>query len=191
MEAKKIWRTILLIGLLAFGCATVDIGFAANGPQAPANLRCEYLTNPMGIDVTHPRFSWVLEHGARGEKAQNCLPRLAVTALDQIDGNLAMAAQREGHAGKAGAKQSHGEGGEKSHRRKGAKSGRREARGEDFCRDQRRRDRVNRQRDRDLAHVTRDSEPRPQALSLPRIPHAPRSGSPARAKKHAPAHLEH
>jgi len=26
----------------------------------PANLRCEYLTNPQGIDVLHPRFSWLL-----------------------------------------------------------------------------------------------------------------------------------
>ncbi|MGC8668268.1 MAG: family 78 glycoside hydrolase catalytic domain [Chthonomonadales bacterium] len=27
----------------------------------PTDLRCEYLTSPHGIDVTHPRFSWVLQ----------------------------------------------------------------------------------------------------------------------------------
>lgn len=27
----------------------------------PVNLLCEYLTNPVGLDVEHPRFSWTLE----------------------------------------------------------------------------------------------------------------------------------
>jgi len=35
---------------------------------APSGLRCEYLTDPVGIDVPQPRFGWVLEHAARGEK---------------------------------------------------------------------------------------------------------------------------
>ena len=26
----------------------------------PVNLRCEYLINPIGIDVMNPRFSWIL-----------------------------------------------------------------------------------------------------------------------------------
>ena len=32
------------------------------------NLRCEYLTNPAGIDVVQPRLSWQLESARRGEK---------------------------------------------------------------------------------------------------------------------------
>ena len=35
---------------------------------APSNLRCEYLTSPAGIDVRQPRLSWVLQHGARGQR---------------------------------------------------------------------------------------------------------------------------
>ncbi|MFC1541015.1 glycoside hydrolase family 78 protein [Candidatus Latescibacterota bacterium] len=31
------------------------------------NLRCEYLTNPLGIDITLPRLSWVLESDTRGQ----------------------------------------------------------------------------------------------------------------------------
>ena len=31
-------------------------------------LRCEYLTNPLGIDVTRPRLSWVIESNRRGER---------------------------------------------------------------------------------------------------------------------------
>jgi alpha-L-rhamnosidase len=38
------------------------------GPQAPSHLRCEYLTDPIGIDVPAPRFYWVLEHSQRGER---------------------------------------------------------------------------------------------------------------------------
>ncbi len=37
------------------------------GPHPPHNLRCEYLENPMGIDVKKPRFSWFLEHSERGQ----------------------------------------------------------------------------------------------------------------------------
>ena len=43
-------------------------------PSAPAadptNLRCEYLANPLGIDVEKPRLSWViddLKSASRGE----------------------------------------------------------------------------------------------------------------------------
>jgi alpha-L-rhamnosidase len=38
-----------------------------SGPQAPTGLRCEYLENPMGVDVRQPRFFWVLEHSERGQ----------------------------------------------------------------------------------------------------------------------------
>ncbi|MHC4123778.1 MAG: glycoside hydrolase family 78 protein [Planctomycetota bacterium] len=31
-------------------------------------LRCEYLVNPLGIDVTKPRLSWVLQSGKKGQK---------------------------------------------------------------------------------------------------------------------------
>ena len=39
-----------------------------SGPQVPTSLRCEYLEDPMGIDVKQPRFSWVLEHTQRGQR---------------------------------------------------------------------------------------------------------------------------
>ena len=34
------------------------------------DLRCEYLTNPLGMDVQHPRFSWKLvdPDNTRGQK---------------------------------------------------------------------------------------------------------------------------
>jgi alpha-L-rhamnosidase len=37
-------------------------------PQAPVRLRCEYLQDPIGIDVRKPRFAWVPQHGGRNER---------------------------------------------------------------------------------------------------------------------------
>ncbi len=39
----------------------------ADGPLPPDNLRCEYLKNPVGIDVRQPRFAWVLKHTGRAQ----------------------------------------------------------------------------------------------------------------------------
>jgi len=41
--------------------------YGADGPLAPTDLRCEYLSNPLGIDVQKPRFSWVLQHTERAQ----------------------------------------------------------------------------------------------------------------------------
>src|ERR1017187_6480715 len=40
---------------------------AAHGAQT-VNLRCEYLTNPLGLDNPTPRLSWVIESDLRGER---------------------------------------------------------------------------------------------------------------------------
>lgn len=34
----------------------------------PTKLMCEHLTDPLGIDVSSPRLSWVLEATGRGKK---------------------------------------------------------------------------------------------------------------------------
>ena len=47
--------------------ATLLTASAAMAELAPYRLRCEYLENPMGLDVASPRLSWALEsrdHGA-------------------------------------------------------------------------------------------------------------------------------
>ena len=35
---------------------------------AVANLRCKYLENPLGIDATQPRLSWIIESDKRAQK---------------------------------------------------------------------------------------------------------------------------
>ncbi|MEO5714250.1 MAG: family 78 glycoside hydrolase catalytic domain [Luteolibacter sp.] len=54
------------------------------------NLRCEYLTDPQGIDVVQPRLSWVVESLQRGEKQMSY--QILVTSsqklLEQNQGDL-------------------------------------------------------------------------------------------------------
>ena len=38
------------------------------------SLRCEYLKNPLGIDIASPRLSWVLESEERGQKQASLFP---------------------------------------------------------------------------------------------------------------------
>ena len=35
--------------------------------QPPFDLRCEYLENPIEIDMPNPRFSWILNHEKRNQ----------------------------------------------------------------------------------------------------------------------------
>jgi alpha-L-rhamnosidase len=56
-----------VLTILSAGCALPSVR-AAEGPLPPANLRCEYLKNPLGIDVRQPRFAWVLAHTERGQR---------------------------------------------------------------------------------------------------------------------------
>src|ERR1017187_3056581 len=55
--------TIVLIASSFLGLTRT----AAAGPLAPVGLRVEHLRNPIGIDVVKPRFSWELQHTARGQ----------------------------------------------------------------------------------------------------------------------------
>ena len=46
-----------------FFCA---LAASAEPPLSVTNLRCEYKTNPIGIDIAEPRFSWELVSSQRG-----------------------------------------------------------------------------------------------------------------------------
>ena len=60
-------KALIVIGLLTF-CLSLARGLAAeSGPLPPAALRCEYLANPLGVDVKLPRFYWIPRHPGRGQ----------------------------------------------------------------------------------------------------------------------------
>ena len=47
------------------------------------NLRCEYLNNPLGIDVARPRLSWVIESTRRGAR-QTAYQVLVASSQEQL-----------------------------------------------------------------------------------------------------------
>jgi len=56
----------LLFGLLAVLTSLACSGAQAQTPLGVRNLRCEYETDPLGIDVKNPRLSWELTSTERG-----------------------------------------------------------------------------------------------------------------------------
>ena len=66
----RIDRFFIVFLALVFITGPCPTAFAQEptGPLPPHDLRCEYLKNPMGIDVEKPRFSWILSHSDRGQK---------------------------------------------------------------------------------------------------------------------------
>jgi alpha-L-rhamnosidase len=84
------FNSIFILTMITLtGLGPAPAAGAENGFSRPENPRVEYLTNPMGMDVVHPRFSWVLEHPERGE-AQSAYQILVATSprlLEQDHGD--------------------------------------------------------------------------------------------------------
>lgn len=60
------WIFVAATILISSACL-LRPAYGDEGPGRPMTLRCEYLTDPLGIDVRQPRFSWVLQHSERGQ----------------------------------------------------------------------------------------------------------------------------
>ena len=75
--------------LLTFLGWALGSALGADGPLPPQNLRCEYLSDPLGIDVRQPRFAWGLDHTARGQRqtAYQILVATQPGLLDQDKGD--------------------------------------------------------------------------------------------------------
>jgi len=80
--------TVVLIALFLFTVTFANWSHAAM--VNPANLRCEYLSDPVGMDEPRPRFSWVLESSERGEgqTAYRILVARSTAALEKDQGDL-------------------------------------------------------------------------------------------------------
>jgi len=59
---KYIFYIILIILSGLFSCQEDKHGLIY-----PAELKCEYSTNPLGVETQHPRLTWVLESGERNQ----------------------------------------------------------------------------------------------------------------------------
>jgi alpha-L-rhamnosidase len=93
MNRIKLILTIFIVFLLLSspGCTEQGKGGKAQAFDiAVVNLRCEYLANPMGIDITKPRLSWILKSGQRSsmQSAYHILVASSVQTLEQNKGDL-------------------------------------------------------------------------------------------------------
>ncbi|MEC3881652.1 family 78 glycoside hydrolase catalytic domain [Parapedobacter sp. 10938] len=60
---SNLYKFVASIGYFVFFSTSL---FA--NPISVASLTCEYRVNPLGIDVTNPRFSWILSSDERGQR---------------------------------------------------------------------------------------------------------------------------
>lgn len=63
-------NSCLLYAALVGACAATTVTPACALPAsiAPAQLHCEYATNPLGIDSAHPRLSWICAETQKGDR---------------------------------------------------------------------------------------------------------------------------
>ena len=82
-------RTSTII-LSLFAIAFFNTTFAAEGALKPERLRCEYKTEPLGIDDQEPRLSWIVTSPERGQKQTGCRILVASSseALKKDQGDL-------------------------------------------------------------------------------------------------------
>src|SRR4030043_305494 len=75
----------MVIALLLFlGCATIQNQHSSSS-SPPAELRCEYLQEPLGIDVKLPRLSWKLKATAPDQRGQaQTAYRILVAGAEQL-----------------------------------------------------------------------------------------------------------
>jgi len=74
-----------LLSIIAFACLTTNV--LASLDIKVTDLRCEYLRNPLGIDVTKPRLSWKLRSAERGQK-QTAYHVLITSSRDKLNKNI-------------------------------------------------------------------------------------------------------
>lgn len=72
------WRCGVVAFILPCVCA-----FAERTPITVSGLRCEYRVNPMGIDVSRPRLSWILTSDRRGQ-AQGAYQIMAASSEEKL-----------------------------------------------------------------------------------------------------------
>ncbi|MFC2156200.1 family 78 glycoside hydrolase catalytic domain [Acidobacteriota bacterium] len=79
-------KTVLMM-ILLLTLSTTLFSSEASGPKAPAELKCEYLKDPMGLDVKEPRLFWVPLHTDRVQK-QTAYQILVSTSPDAAEGDM-------------------------------------------------------------------------------------------------------
>jgi len=84
---KLIMIAVIAVLVLESGCSLLKKTDMQITHIQVTHLRCEYLVNPLGIDITQPRLSWVLESSTRGQKQTAYRVIVASNEKDLNDNN--------------------------------------------------------------------------------------------------------
>lgn len=94
LHSRSVRRLALCMRAAVMLCASAlcQAGPTTRGGILPEHLKCEWRTNPLGIDAIHPRFSWTLrsiDTNARGAKqtGRQILVADSVRELSESHGN--------------------------------------------------------------------------------------------------------
>jgi len=79
-------KVLVAIGIASWSLVLAGCAASAQAPAAGAGLRCEYLVDPLGIDVEKPRLSWMLAPGPRGH-AQSAYQVLVASSPENLQRN--------------------------------------------------------------------------------------------------------
>ena len=82
MRIKSL-HTLLVIGLLFLGNCAPNSGERNDQVLFPAEIRCEYTDNPLGLETQQPRFSWILTSSRRGQ-IQTAYQILVASSLENL-----------------------------------------------------------------------------------------------------------
>ena len=90
--AARFCAGLLVVAAVFTACGSDQAGLAigpgaVNASVRVQQLRCEYLKDPMGIDVLKPRLSWQLVSTLRGQK-QAAYQLLVASSRDQLEKNV-------------------------------------------------------------------------------------------------------
>ena len=77
---------LLALALLPLAARAAD----APGKLRPADLRCEYKADPLGIDTPAPRFTWIVTGEGRGlsQLAYQIIVADSIDAIQKDKGTL-------------------------------------------------------------------------------------------------------
>lgn len=81
----KVLHALLAVTMMTLLCLCTDVSAAVS--FRPADLRCEYLVNPLGIDEGKPRLSWISESDQRRQK-QTAYHILVASSRQKLDENI-------------------------------------------------------------------------------------------------------
>ena len=84
------WKALLVIAAAGLLFRPAPTRASASGGLVPSGLKCEYRTEPLGIDSLAPRLSWIVESSLRGQaqSAYQVLTADSLQALASDTGNL-------------------------------------------------------------------------------------------------------